>query len=467
MKSQIKIYDTLMAKKLVFEPLREGEVGIYVCGPTVYDSAHLGHGRSAVSFDVIHRYFLYKGFKVKYVSNYTDIDDKMIDRAKKDGITVEELSKRVIPIYAKDYGELGVMTPDVQPKATDHISEMIQMIQKLEKSGFTYVLDDGVYYDVKKFEEYGKLSKQNLEDLRMGARVQVKDSKLSPYDFVLWKFKKEGEPFWPSPWGDGRPGWHIECSAMTWKHLGEKFDIHGGGLDLTFPHHECEIAQSEPVFGAGSFAKYWMHNGFINVDDEKMSKSLGNFFTLKEIFEKYDPKVVRFMFLQTHYRNPVNFSNVLLDQAKAGLARLHDFVRTINNLVELAEEDVVSKNLEAAVKVAQSEFEASMDDDFDTSGALGAVFEFVKEVNVMMSKVKLSKQDLAYVLDFLSLVDKVLGIIFVEEKKLDDEVQLLIKEREEARKSKNFKRSDEIRDELLKRGIVLEDTKGCTVWKRL
>lgn len=467
MKSQIKIYDTLRAKKVVFESLRDNEVGIYVCGPTVYDGAHLGHGRSAVSFDVIRRYFLYKGFKVKYVSNYTDIDDKMIDRAKKDGITVEELSKRVIPIYAKDYGELGVLTPDVQPKATDHIPEMIEMIQKLEKSGFTYVLDDGVYYDVKKFKEYGKLSKQNLEDLRMGARVQVKDDKVNPYDFVLWKFKKEGEPFWPSPWGDGRPGWHIECSAMTWKHLGERFDIHGGGLDLTFPHHECEIAQSEPVFGSGSFAKYWMHNGFINVDNEKMSKSLGNFFTLKEIFEKYDPKVVRFMFLQTHYRNPVNFSNVLLDQAKAGLARLHDFVRTINNSVDLAKEDVVSKNLEAAVKVAQNEFEASMDDDFDTSGALGAVFEFVKEVNVMMSKIKLSKQDLAYALDFLSLVDKVLGIIFVEEKKLDDEVQLLIKEREEARKSRNFKRSDEIRDELLKKGIVLEDTPQGTIWKKV
>ncbi|MBP9770953.1 cysteine--tRNA ligase, partial [Candidatus Gracilibacteria bacterium] len=338
----IKIYDTLTAKKVDFVPLDEGKVGIYVCGPTVYDSAHLGHGRSAVSFDVIRRYFIYRGYEVKYVSNYTDIDDKMINRANQEGISVKELSDKVIPIYAKDYGALGVMVPDVQPLATDHVPEMIELIQGLEKQGFTYVLDDGVYYEVAKFTEYGKLSKQKLEDLRVGSRVEVKDGKKSPYDFVLWKFKKEGEPSWSSPWGEGRPGWHIECSAMTWKHLGEKFDIHGGGLDLTFPHHECEIAQSEPVFGKGSFSKYWMHNGFINVDNEKMSKSLGNFFTLKEIFEKYDPKVVRFMFLQTHYRNPVNFSNVLLDQAKAGLSRLHDFVRNLNALLDAADDGVVS-----------------------------------------------------------------------------------------------------------------------------
>ncbi|MBI5754510.1 cysteine--tRNA ligase [Candidatus Peregrinibacteria bacterium] len=462
----MKIYDTLRAKKVDFEPLKDGKVGIYVCGPTVYDSAHLGHGRSAVSFDLIRRYFIYRGYQVNYVSNYTDIDDKMIDRAKKDGITVEELSKRVIPIYARDYGNLGVMIPDVQPRATVYVPEMVELIKRLEKDGFTYVLDDGVYYEIGKFKEYGKLSKQKLEDLKVGARIQVKDNKKSPYDFVLWKFKKEGEPFWPSPWGDGRPGWHIECSAMTWKNLGERFDIHGGGLDLTFPHHECEIAQSEPVFGKGSFAKYWLHNGFINVDNEKMSKSLGNFFTLKEIFEKYDPKVVRFMFLQTHYRNPVNFSNVLLDQAKAGLARLHDFVRTINNLLELAEDGDVSKNLEAAIKVAQANFEAAMDDDFDTSGGLGAVFEFVKEINVMMSRAKLNRQELAYVLDFLAMVDKVLGVVFVEVAKLDTDVEHLIVEREKARKSRDFKRSDEIRDELLKKGIVLEDTPQGTIWKR-
>jgi cysteinyl-tRNA synthetase len=463
----IKIYDTLRAKKVDFEPLNEGKVGIYVCGPTVYDSAHLGHGRSAVSFDVIRRYFLYRDYEVKYVSNYTDIDDKMINRAKQDGITVEELSKRVIPIYAKDYGALGIMVPDVQPLATEHVPEMIELIQGLEKQGFTYVLDDGVYYEVSKFKEYGKLSKQKLEDLRVGSRVEVKDGKKTPYDFVLWKFKKEGEPSWSSPWGEGRPGWHIECSAMTWKHLGEKFDIHGGGLDLTFPHHECEIAQSEPVFGKGSFSKYWMHNGFINVDNEKMSKSLGNFFTLTDIFEKYDPKIVRFMFLQTHYRNPVNFSDALLDQSKAGLSRLHDFVRNLNNLLDQSEEGSISENLNAAIKVARGGFEAAMDDDFDTSGALGAVFELVKEVNVMMKNSTLNKIELSAVLNFLQLVDKVLGVIFVEETSVSGDVEKMIEKRNIARKAKDFKTSDIIRDELLKQGIVLEDTPQGTIWKKL
>ena len=463
----IKIYDTLTAKKVDFVPLEEGKVGIYVCGPTVYDSAHLGHGRSAVSFDVIRRYFIYRGYEVKYVSNYTDIDDKMINRANQEGISVKELSDKVIPIYAKDYGALGVMVPDVQPLATDHVPEMIELIQGLEKQGFTYVLDDGVYYEVAKFKEYGKLSKQKLEDLRVGSRVEVKDGKKSPYDFVLWKFKKEGEPSWSSPWGEGRPGWHIECSAMTWKHLSERFDIHGGGLDLTFPHHECEIAQSEPVFGKGSFSKYWMHNGFINVDNEKMSKSLGNFFTLKEIFEKYDPKVVRFMFLQTHYRNPVNFSNVLLDQAKAGLSRLHDFVRNLNALLDAADDGVVSANLTAAINVARSRFEGVMNDDFDTSGALGAVYEFVKEVNVMMNNSSLNKIELSAVLNFLQLVDKVLGVIFVEEATIDSDVEKLIEKRNLARKNKDFKESDAIRDELLERGIVLEDKPQGTIWKKV
>ncbi len=461
----IKIYDTLRARKLNFEPLRDGEVGIYVCGPTVYDSAHLGHGRSAVAFDVIRRYFLYRGFKVKYVSNYTDIDDKMIDRAKKEGISVEELSKKIIPIYAKDYGDLGVMVPDVQPKATDHILEIIELIQSLEKSGFTYLLDDGVYYNVKKFKEYGKLSKQNLEDLRVGARVKVKDGKKSPYDFVLWKFKKEGEPFWSSPWGDGRPGWHIECSAMTWKHLGEKFDIHGGGLDLTFPHHECEIAQSEPIFGVDSFAKYWLHNGFINVDNEKMSKSLGNFFTLKEIFEKYDPKVVRFMFLQTHYRNPVNFSNVLLDQAKAGLRRIHDFVIKL----KLAGEDVgqVSSKVKKLIDSCRLDFESSMDDDFDTSGALGSLFDFVKELNLLIEKSDISAVDAFHVRVFLEKLDNVFSIIFHGEMSLDEKEKSLIDQRELARKERNFKKADELRDELLKLGVVVEDTKNGTTWKKL
>lgn len=451
----MKIFDTKSGKKVEFEPRISGQVGMYVCGPTVYDHGHLGHGRSAVSFDVIRRYFEYKGYKVKFVSNYTDIDDKMINRANEEGVSVENLAERIIPEYEADYGALGIRRPDVQPKATEHIPEIIEMVKRLEAAGATYVLDDGVYFDVSKFEAYGELSGQKLEELQMGARVDVKESKRNPYDFVLWKFKKDGEPFWPSPWGDGRPGWHIECSAMTWKHLGESFDIHGGGLDLVFPHHECEVAQSQGCFGHGTFARYWMHNGFINVDNEKMSKSLGNFFTLKEIFAKYDPQVVRFMFLQTHYRNPVNFSDKLLDQAKAGLERLHGFVRRLEGF----------KSTDAEYSSFVKEFEEFMDNDFDTSGALGAIFDLVKEVNIGMdSGVAVNAGE---ILSELRKIDAVLGVIFpITEVSIDSEIEALIKEREEARANKDFGKSDRIRDDLLKRGIVLEDSAGGTIWKK-
>lgn len=464
----MKIFDTKSAKLQEFEPIVEGKIGMYVCGPTVYDNAHLGHGRSAVCFDLIRRYFLYKGYEVKYVSNYTDIDDKMINRANEEGISVEDLANRIIPEYEKDYDSLGVMVPTVKPKATEYVEEMIELINRLEKDGYTYVLDDGVYYDVTKFAAYGQLSKQDLESLQMGARVEVKESKRSPHDFVLWKFKKEGEPFWESSWGDGRPGWHIECSAMTWKNLGEKFDVHGGGLDLTFPHHECEIAQSVGVFGKGSFAKYWMHNGFINVDNEKMSKSLGNFFTLKDVFTKYDPKVVRFMFLQTHYRNPINFSDALLDQAKAGLGRVHDFVRSVEafKIHGIESDPEVEKEISIFVNKAVVDFEFSMDDDFDSSGGLAALFDFIKAVNVLSVEKKLSLPAIDLILNFLQKLDSVLGVIFVKAGSLDSEVENLIEEREKARSEKDFAKSDEIRDILLERGIVLEDTPNGTIWKR-
>lgn len=462
----MKIFDTKLGRKEEFKSIFEGKIGMYVCGPTVYDNAHLGHGRSAVSFDVIRRYFLYRDYKVKYVSNYTDIDDKMINRARDEGISVEDLANKVIPEYEKDYGALGVMVPDVKPKATEYVEEMVELIARLEEDGFTYVLDDGVYYDVSKFADYGKLSGQDLEALQMGARVDVKESKKSPHDFVLWKFKKEGEPFWASPWGDGRPGWHIECSAMTWKNLGETFDIHGGGLDLTFPHHECEVAQSVAVFGAGSFSKYWLHNGFINVDNEKMSKSLGNFFTLKDIFQKYDPKVVRLMFLQTHYRNPINFSDVLLDQAKAALARVHDFVRNVKAYNEQNEDAEILVEVESFVRTAKQRFEESMDDDFDTSGALGALFDFVKAVNLLIAEKNLSLGAVRLIIEFMSDLDKVFGFIFVDEGVIDVEIEKLIEERREARANRDFAKSDEIRDLLLEKGIVLEDTPNGTIWKK-
>jgi len=467
----MKIQDTKTGKLIEFEPIKEGEVGMYVCGPTVYDLGHLGHGRSAVSFDLMRRYFLYKGYKVKFVSNYTDIDDKMINRAKEKGISVEQLANEIIPEYIRDYEALGVMPSDVSPKATDSVEEMIDIIKKLEEKGHTYVLDDGVYFDVKTFKEYGEFSGQRLEDLKVGARVDVKEGKKNPYDFVLWKFKKEGEPFWASPWGDGRPGWHIECSAMSLRYLGEKFDIHGGGLDLVFPHHECEVAQSLCAFGMDKFAKYWMHNGFINIDNEKMSKSLGNFFTLREVFKKYDPKVVRFMFLQTHYRNPINFSFDLLDQAKAGLARVRNCVRKLEKLSDdsLMDEESfsggepISRQFEGFLK----DFERYMDDDFNVSGALSALGDLVINVNGLQSSMALTKEDKNTAFDIFHKMDSVLNVIFEEEQELGENIQVLIDEREEARKNKDFKKSDEIRDELKAKGIELEDTKNGTIWKRI
>lgn len=461
----VKIYNTRTRKKEEFKPFKEDEISMYVCGPTVYDSAHLGHGRSAVSFDVIRKYFEYRfpDYKVKFVSNYTDIDDKMINRAKEKGISVAELAAEVIPIYEEEYGKLGIKKPTVQPRATEqkYIDAMIEIIKLLEKNGFTYVLDDGVYYDVEKYEKYGQLSGQKLADLRMGARVDVNEKKKNPYDFVLWKFKKEGEPAWESPWGDGRPGWHIECSAMSWKNLGITFDIHGGGLDLVFPHHECEIAQSKAALGDKAFARYWMHNGFINVDNEKMSKSLGNFFTLKDIFRKYDPQVVRLMFLQTHYRNPINFSDALLNQAKNALATLHDFVRV--DLLKSKSSDKVSPKVKEMLTELKNVFESFMDNDFDTSGALGAIFSFRSNV---LGEIKTSG-DIFEIKNALESIDKVLGIIFTVSEDIPQGVLELSKSRDEARKSKDFKKSDELREELRKKGYEPMDLSTGTVLKKL
>jgi cysteinyl-tRNA synthetase len=456
----MKIYDSKLKKKIEFEPLKKGEISMYVCGPTVYDVAHLGHGRSAVSFDVIRRYFEYKGDKVNFVSNYTDIDDKMIKRAKEEGCSVSELADRIIPEYEADYAALGIKAPNIVPKATDHIEEIVGLIEKLEEGGYTYVLDDGVYFDVAKYSAYGELSGQKLDELKMGARIEVDEDKRNPYDFVVWKFKKEGEPAWESPWGEGRPGWHVECSAMTFAHLGEKFDIHGGGLDLKFPHHECEVAQSCGAFGEGSFAQHWMHNGFIQVDNEKMSKSLGNFFSLKEIFEKYDPQVVRFMFLKTHYRNPINFSDKLLTEAKAGLSRIRDFVRKVEEYKSISKEDLLRIEFQEEVK-------KSMDNDFDTSGALGTIFVVIKSINVSIDNKDINL-DQDFVLKQLKELDSFLGIIFSQKEEfIDSEIENLIKEREDARKNKDFEASDRIRDELKGKGIELEDTSKGTVWKKV
>ncbi|MDP2624980.1 MAG: cysteine--tRNA ligase, partial [Candidatus Peregrinibacteria bacterium] len=328
----LHVYNTLTNQKEGFKPIQEGKVDMYLCGPTVYDNGHLGHGRSAVAFDIIRRYleYVYREENVTFVTNYTDIDDKMINRANEEGITVKELADRIIPEYEKDYGSLGVKPPTIQTLATEYVDQMIEIVEKLIKEEYAYELEDGVYFEVEKFKEYGKLSNQKREELQAGSRIDKNDNKRHPHDFVLWKKEKPGEPSWDSPWGKGRPGWHIECSAMSYSNLGQPFDIHGGGQDLTFPHHECEIAQSEAAYGV-QFCNVWLHNGFITVDKEKMSKSLGNFFTLKDIFKKYDPRAVRYFFLTSHYRSPIEFSDQQLEQAKNTLDRIRDFLLNLSH----------------------------------------------------------------------------------------------------------------------------------------
>jgi cysteinyl-tRNA synthetase len=463
----MQVYNTFTQKKEEFKPVKKNHVGMYVCGPTVYDLGHLGHGRSAVSFDVIRKYFIFKGYTTTFVTNYTDIDDKMITRAELMKITVPELAAKIIPEYAQDYASLGVMAGDVQPKATENIPEMIEIIAQLEQKGHTYVIKgDGVYFDITTFKNYGKLSKQKLDELKSGIRVAVKELKRNPQDFVLWKFSKPGEPLWDSPWGEGRPGWHIECSAMSSKYLGETFDIHGGGADLTFPHHECEIAQSESYSGK-TFCKYWLHNGFIQVNNEKMSKSLGNFFTLRDVFKKFDPQVVRYLFLQTHYRSPIEFSDALLEQSKNSLERVHNFHQRLMEY-QPAEESGDISTMAGLLDMTQKDFVEAMDNDFETPVALAACFDLVKEVNKFMDQKTLTRLDKEQLVTFLERIDSVLGIFVpTTTAAVDMDVEKLIQERDAARDSKDWKRADEIRDELLAKGIKLEDSAGGTKWKKV
>ncbi len=460
------IHNTLGKKREKFEPIEAGKVSFYLCGPTVYDLPHLGHGRSAVCFDVMRRFFKLVGYEVNFVSNYTDIDDKMITRALEESLSVPALAAKIIPEYEKDYGDLNILPADVRPLATEHIEEIIFLIKELEAKGYTYLTDDGVYYDISKFAAYGELSGQNLDELRAGARVAMNDGKRSAGDFVLWKFKKEGEPAWESPWGEGRPGWHIECSAMTYKHLGEKFDIHAGGQDLMFPHHECEVAQSQGVFGEGSFAKYWIHNGFITIDNEKMSKSLGNFFTLRDIYKSFSPMAVRLMFLQTHYRNPINFSQVLLEQSTNSLSRVYDFVRALKRV---AAEDLAgdAQEVEGLVSQAKSDFLSSLSNDFDTSGAMGALFELIKASNSLIAGGLLSSKGAEALIEVLGYMDNVFAFIFSEKiDELSQEESDLFEARNKARSERDFALSDKLRANLLKLGVVVEDLPTGTVWKR-
>lgn len=467
----IEIYNTLTKKKEEFIPITPNKVSMYVCGPTVYNFIHIGNARPMIVFDTVRRYFMYKGYEVNYVSNFTDVDDKIIKAAIEEGVDSEEISTRYIAECRKDMADMNILPATRNPQATQEIEGMINMIQTLIDKGYAYPVSDGtVYYRTRKFDGYGKLSHKNIEDLEGGHRdIKVTgDLKEDPLDFVLWKPKKEGEPSWPSPWCDGRPGWHIECSVMSKRYLGDTIDIHAGGEDLIFPHHENEIAQSEAANGV-PFAHYWMHNAFLNINNKKMSKSLGNFFTVREISEKYDLQVLRFFMLTAHYRNPLNFSADLMESAKAGLDRILTGAERLKDLIEQADETDLSSAEMAGLQESEkftTQFEKAMDDDFNTADAITAIFDFVKFLNTNTDE-NSSKAYLTGLHDSLWRLADILGLILDrEEENLDDEIEELIQERQDARKNKDFAKADEIRDKLLAMGIVLEDTREGVKWKR-
>ena len=464
----MKIHNTLSNRKEEFVPLEPGKVRMYVCGPTVYNLIHIGNARPMIFFDTVRRYFEYKGYEVNYVSNFTDVDDKIINRAIEEGVDASVISTRYIEECKKDMKGMNVRPATTHPLATQEIDGMIEMIQTLIDKGYAYEVNGTVYYRVRKFRGYGKLSGKNLDELRSGNRsllVTGEEEKEDPMDFVLWKPKKEGEPYWDSPWSQGRPGWHIECSVMSKRYLGEQIDIHGGGEDLIFPHHENEIAQSEAASGK-EFSHYWMHNGFLNIDNHKMSKSLGNFFTVRDISEKYDLQVLRFFMLSAHYRSPLNFSAELMEAAKNSRNRIVTAAGRLRDLKKTAGEAPITEEEKAAIAGYRAKFEEAMDDDFNTADAISAVFELVKYANTQADEN--SGSELVNALsDTLETLCDVLGIITEEESGLlDAEIEALIEERQAARKAKNYARADEIRAQLLEQGIILEDTRAGVKWKR-
>lgn len=467
----MKLYNTLTKKKEEFVPLEEGKVKMYVCGPTVYNFIHIGNARPMIVFDTARRYMEYKGYEVNFVSNFTDVDDKIIKKSLEEGVPAEEISERYIKECKKDMADMNVKPATTHPKATEEIDGMIEMIETLIEKGYAYPVDGTVYFRTRKFNEYGKLSHKNLDDLRSGNRsllVSGEDQKEDPLDFVLWKPKKEGEPFWVSPWGEGRPGWHIECSVMSKKYLGEEIDIHAGGEDLIFPHHENEIAQSECCNGK-IFARYWLHNGFLNIDNRKMSKSLGNFFTVREIGEQYDLQVLRFFMLSAHYRSPINFSREIMESSKNALERIVTAVSNLKHLEETAKTANVTeeeKELLKEMAVYRQKFEEAMDDDLNTADAVSAIFELVKFANTHSGEAS-SAEFIKTVKDEIISLSDILGLLVdKKEDNLDAEIENLIAERQTARKARNFKRADEIRDQLLAQGIILEDTREGVKWKR-
>ena len=468
----MKIFNTLSRRKEEFVPIEPGKVKMYVCGPTVYNFIHIGNARPMIVFDTVRRYFEYKGYEVNYVSNFTDVDDKIIRKAIEEGVDAETISKRYIAGCKKDMEMMNVKPATKNPQATQEIGGMIEMINTLIEKGHAYVAADGtVYFRTKSFKEYGKLSHKNLDDLQSGFReikVTGEEGKEDPTDFVLWKPKKEGEPFWESPWCQGRPGWHIECSEMSKKYLGESIDIHAGGEDLIFPHHENEIAQSECANGK-TFANYWMHNAFLNIDNRKMSKSLGNFFTVREISEKYDLQVLRLFMLSAQYRSPLNFSADLMEASKNSLERIRTAAEHQADCLKAAKEGEMTaeeKQNQAAVEELVQKFETAMDDDFNTADAISAIFEIVRLSNSTISEAS-TKAYVSYVKETMDKLCDVLGIITEKKEEiLDSEVEDLIAKRQQARKDKNFALADEIRGQLLDMGIILEDTREGVKWKR-
>ena len=461
------IYNTMTRQKEEFKPVCEREARIYSCGPTVYNYFHIGNARPFTLFDVLRRYLAWRGYKVTFVQNFTDIDDKVIRAANAQGITIEELTDHFIGEYEKDAAALNITPPDIAPRATHHIGEIVELIETLVAKGLAYESGDGVYFDTEAFEPYGKLSGQKLDDREAGVRIQVDENKKNPMDFALWKKQKPDEPAWPSPWGDGRPGWHIECSAMSMKYLGESFDIHCGGVDLVFPHHENEIAQSEGATGK-PFANYWMHNGFINIDNRKMSKSKGNFFTVRDIAEKFDLEAVRLFLMSAHYRSPINFSAELIEQAATGLQRIYTardawkaWVETTEGAMTAEEAAWAGKEL-AAIK---EQFIAAMDDDMNTAAAIGVLYDLVREGNILLTK-EPSCAAMRAAYDLLAELCGVLGLLYRKEEAMDGEVEALAQQRFDARKAKNWAEADRLRGEIGERGYVVEDKPDGFVLKK-
>lgn len=464
----MKLYNTLTRKKDEFKPITPKKVKMYVCGPTVYNYFHIGNGRTFIVFDTIRRYFQYRGYEVEFIQNFTDIDDKMINKAKDENTTVKEIGDKYISEYYKDADALNIKRATVNPRATEYIEDIIDFVKTLIEKGFAYEIDGDVYFSTKKFDSYGKLSGQNLENLQAGARINVDERKKDPMDFAVWKTQKPGEPAWVSPWGMGRPGWHIECSCMVKKLLGDTIDIHAGGMDLSFPHHENEIAQSESLTGK-PFANYWLHSAFVNINNQKMSKSLNNFFTARDILKEYDADVVRFLMLSAHYRIQLNFSKELLDSAKSSMERLYNTVSNLENLLnEITKQnmDNEEENYINSLDKYRDKYIEKMDDDFNTADAISVLFELSKDINTNIN-IYSSKELVKKALELVRELGEPLGILQKTTKiSLEDEIEALIEARQNARKNKDFAMADKIRDDLKARGIILEDTAQGVRWKK-